>query len=328
MLTKKQNLIETMKGGNPDRFVNQFEFIDLILEAPMHTYISIASPGTTVKDGWGITFTWPEGQIGAFPVQDDEHRVLKDITEWKTYVKAPSVEFSEAEWAPAIAHANSIDRDEQFAGVFIAPGIFEMTHHLMGMEDAMADLYEEPELMHELIDYLVEYELGYARQLIDHLHPNAIFHHDDWGSQTSSFLSPEMFREFLLPAYKRVYGFWKDNGVELIVHHSDSYAANLVPSMIEMGIDIWQGVMTSNDIPKLIGQYGGQLTFMGGINSGEVDRPGWSREEIAEHVREACHANGKLHFIPNLTQGGNYGSFPGVYDTASEEIEKMSKEMF
>ena len=26
------------------------------------------------------------------------------------------------------------------------------------------------------------------------------------------------------------------------MHHSDSYAANLVPFMIEMGIDIWQGL--------------------------------------------------------------------------------------
>ena len=31
-------------------------------------------------------------------------------------------------------------------------------------------------------------------------------------------------------------------GVDVIVHHSDSYAATLVPYMIEMGIDVWQGV--------------------------------------------------------------------------------------
>jgi hypothetical protein len=27
MLTKKQNFLETIRGGNPNRFVNQYEFI-------------------------------------------------------------------------------------------------------------------------------------------------------------------------------------------------------------------------------------------------------------------------------------------------------------
>ena len=61
-----------------------------------------------------------------------------------------------------------------------------------------------------------------------------------------------MFEEFFLPAYKKIYKRYRDNGVELIVHHSDSYAATLVPYMIEMGVDIWQGVMTTNNVPELI----------------------------------------------------------------------------
>ena len=59
-----------------------------------------------------------------------------------------------------------------------------------------------------------------------------------------------MFEEFIYPAYKDIYGVYKENGADLIVHHSDSYAATLVPYMIDMGISIWQGVMTTNDIPR------------------------------------------------------------------------------
>lgn len=135
----------------------------------------------------------------------------------------------------------------------------------------MLSLYEEPEAMHELIDYITEYELKYAAELVKYIKPDCIFHHDDFGSQSSSFMSPEMFDEFLVPAYQKIYGFYKENGVELIVHHSDSYAANLVPYMIKMGIDIWQGCLTTNDIPSLIQKYGGQISFMGGIDSGLID---------------------------------------------------------
>ncbi len=325
MLTKRQNLLETIRGGNPDRFVKQYEFMNMIMEVPSGLEMNY---GKTWKDHWGITWKWPEGQIGMFPVQDDEHKVLKDITEWKKYVKVPPIETSDEAWAAAVAHANAVDRNEEFVTPFVAPGVFEMTHHLMSMEDALMALYEEPEAMHEFIDCLTERELAFAKVLIDKIHPDCLFHHDDWGGQTNSFISPSMFEEFFLPAYKKIYGFYKANGVELIVHHSDSYAANLVPYMLEMGIDIWQGVMTTNNTPELIKQYGGKISFMGDIDSGVVDFPAWTPEIAAREVERACKNCGKLYFIPCLTMGGAWSAFPGVYEKVSEEIDKMSNEMF
>ena len=319
--------MEVIKGGNPDRFVNQYEFMEIILEAPMDLPLAPA-PGTRVKNKWGITFDWPADQIGSFPMHDDEHKVLKDITEWKKYAKKPVIPTADEVWAPAIAHANAIDRNEKFAAIFFAPGLFEMMHHLMGMEDALMNFYEEPEAMHELIDYIVDYELEYAKIVIDKVHPDALFHHDDWGSQISTFLAPKMFEEFFLPGYKKIYGFYKANGVEIVVHHSDSFAATLVPYMIEMGMDIWQGVMKTNNIPELIEQYGDKITFMGGLHSGEIDFPGWTPEICAEQVEKACKTNGKKFYIPCLTSGLPMSNFPGVYDEVSKQIDKLSKELF
>ncbi|SHN58431.1 uroporphyrinogen decarboxylase family protein [Desulfitobacterium chlororespirans] len=325
MLTKRQNLLETIKGGNPDRFVNQYEFLNLIMEAPLGLEMYY---GKTWKDIWGITWNWPEDQIGWFPVHGEEHTVLKDITQWKEQVKIPPIETSDEAWAPAIAHANSVDRNEEFVAGFFVPGLFEMTHLLMGMENALTAFYEEPEAMHELIEALTQRELECAKVICEKIHVDAMFHHDDWGSQINSFLSPEMFKEFFVPYYKRIYACYKANGVELIVHHSDCYAANLVPFMIEMGIDIWQGVMNTNNIPELIKQYGGQISFMGGLHSGLVDFPAWTPENCAKHVEEACKANGKKYFIPCLTSGQPLSAFPGAYDEVSKQIDRMSKQMF
>lgn len=86
--------------------------------------------------------------------------------------------------------------------------------------------------------------------------------------------------------------------------------------------------MTTNNTPALIKKYGGQLSFMGDIDSGVVDFPTWTPEIIAKEVERACKNCGKLYFIPCQTQGGNWSSFPGVYDTISEEIDKVSKKMF
>ncbi|HCX64391.1 MAG TPA: uroporphyrinogen decarboxylase, partial [Eubacteriaceae bacterium] len=95
-----------------------------------------------------------------------------------------------------------------------------------------------------------------------------------------------------------------------------------------MGIDIWQGVMTTNNTPELIKKYGGDISFMGDLDSGTLDFPEWTADLVAEHVRRACTNCGKEYFIPCLTMGGPESLFPGVYDKVNEEIDKMSKEMF
>jgi hypothetical protein len=336
MLTKKQNLLETIKGGNPDRFVNQYEAFEsrpeavfgMIFSDPVVADSPRPMPGETKVDAWGVTRTWPKNIPGAFPVHDDEHKVLKDITQWEKIVKAPKLDHPQSEWDKYKPQLDTIDKNEVFVTVFGAPGIFEQVHYLMGMDDAMIALYEEPEAMKDLIAYITEWKLGYAKLLCDNFQPEVIFQHDDWGSHISSFLSPAMFEEFLLEPYKKWYGYYKSHGVQIVTHHNDAYSANLVPSMIEMGIDIWQGCVSTNNVPELVKKYGGKISFMGDIDNGIVDREDWTRELIAREVRRACEQNGKHYFIPCITQGGPGAAYDGVYDAISREIEKMSEEMF
>jgi hypothetical protein len=329
VLTAKENFLETIRGGNPDRFVNQFEPFGLLWKAdPLNQVFPLPEPGETAKDGWGITHHFYPNTPAALPVHDDEHTVLQDITQWREVVQAPSLEFPETAWAQAEMYLEMIDPDERYVTLVISPGIFETLHYLRGMENCMISLVTEAEEMEALINYYVDWEISYAKLLIDRLKPNALFHHDDWGSAQSTLISVEMFRQFFLPAYKRLYGFYKENGIEIVVHHSDSYAATFVPTMIEMGIDVYQGCMTTNNTPELISKYGGQISFMGDIDNRTVDKEDWTEELIAREVERACRNCGKHYFVPNLIIGGPGSVYPGVYDAVGREIERMSKEMF
>lgn len=328
MLTIRQNLLETIHGGSPDRFVKQYEFLKMVSNPSGLHSPSPKKGEMNVVNAWGITRSWPDNVPGGFPVHTPEKVVIKDITHWRDYVHAPTVEWPEAEWEPFIQAAEETDRGEYFVTAMVAPGIFEQCHHLGEIQQTLINLYEEPEHMHDLIRYLTDYELALADKICSHLHPDALFHHDDWGTQASTFMSPDMFDEFYLEPYKEVYGYYRDHGVELIVHHSDSYAATLVPEMIDIGIDIWQGVMTTNHITELIEKYGGKISFMGGIDSAAVDRPDWTPEIVKAAVRKACTTYGKKYFIPCNTMGGPSSLYDGVYDLVSEEIGNMSKELF
>ena len=196
------------------------------------------------------------------------------------------------------------------------------------MTDALEYYLTDPDEMKDLIKYLTDFELQLAEQLCSQLHPDAILHHDDWGSAKNSFLRPNMFEDFFVEPYKQIYGYFHDHGVELIVHHSDSYAANLVPSMIEMGIDVWQGCIESNDVPALIKQYGDKITFMGAIDNKSVDFNGWTDENCKKEVLRTIEACGDQHFIPCITQGGPGSVYPGVYMSLADHIDAYNAEHY
>lgn len=328
MLTAKQNMIECMKGGKPDRLVNQYEAIQLLFH-PFMFASPLLEPGMeNVKNAWGVTNTFPKGVPGAFPVHTPDKIVVQDIEKWKDYVHAPSLKFTQEQWDQCKAMYDAVDSDKSFKAAFVAPGLFEQTHHLCEMVNALTYYIEYEDEMHDLIKYLTEWELELAEGICSNLHPDMLFHHDDWGGHDSSFLSPAMFEDFLLEPYKEIYGYYKSHGVDYVVHHSDSYAANLVPYMIEMGIDVFQGCMMTNNIPELIKKYGDKISFMGGIENAFVDKTDWTDEECEAVVRRICDECGDSHFIPCIAQGGPGSVYPGVYTSICKAIDKINAEKY
>ena len=261
MLTAKENMRQVILGGKPDRLVNQYEAIALLFHPFMLASPLLKKGDENVVNAWGVTNSFPANTPGAFPVHTPDKIVIKDIENWRDYVKAPSLEFPEELWNVCKGMYAGTDGEKAFKACFVAPGLFEQCHHLMSIEEALMAYYEYPDEMHELIDAIADWEVELAKGICENLHPDAVFHHDDWGSEMNSFLSPEMFREFFLEPYKKIYGYYKSHGCELVIHHADSYCANLIPTMIEMGIDVFQGCLKSNNNPELIKKYGGQMSL-------------------------------------------------------------------
>jgi len=329
MFNAKQNFQETIRGGSPARFVNQYEALSLLFHPfMMFSNVRMKKGDPDRVNAWGVTYSYPENVPASFPVHTPEKIVIKDIENWRDYVKAPSLKFTDEQWAAAKATYDAVDGTKAYKAAFVAPGLFEQTHHLCEISNALMYYITNPDEMHELIKFLTDWEQELAEGICKHLKPDAIFHHDDWGSEKSTFLSPDMFAEFFLEPYKKIYGYYHDHGVELVIHHSDSYAATLVPYMIEMGIDIWQGCMQSNDIPAMIAKYGGKISFMGGVDNKLIDYTGWTQEAIGQRVRELCDACGSKYFIPCVAQGGPGSLFSGAFMALTEEIDKYSQDVF
>jgi hypothetical protein len=326
MLTSKENLLETLKpDGRPDRLVNQYEPFALVMNDPVRMYTSgNRVKGKTIKDRWGTTIAWPEDQFAAMPHVTPDDKVLPDITQWRKYVKVPDLVGNATDWSAAIATRDAIDRKEKLVMSFMGTGIFEESHFLMGFEDALVNFLAEPEAMHELLDAICEYRRTYARLLIENFKPDVILSHDDWGTKTNLFMSPDTWREFLKPLYAKLYADFHAGGV-IVLHHADSYLMPIVEDLVEIGVDIWQGVLPQNDIPEVQRRTGGKLSLMGGIDAAIVDRADATEAEIRAETRRACEAYAPGgHFIPCLTYGLPGSIYPHVYPIISDEISKFA----
>lgn len=330
-LTARENMTRTIfGGGEPDRWVNQYEGLHILGSAlGLHSGERPTRGGDEAVNAWGVTYAWPEHLPSGFPVHTPEKIVIKDIENWKDYVKAPPLDFPQEEWDTFRATYDAVDRTKAWATLMVAPGLFEQSHHLSEIVNALMNYAIYPDEMHELIKYLTEWELQYAQIACEKLGPDAMLHHDDWGSELSTFFSPDMFAEFFLEPYKAIYGYYHDHGVELIVHHADSFAATLVPYMIEMGIDVWQGCMETNGVLELAEKYKGQITFMGNIDNKVIDKEGWTQETAREVAAKYLPETLVPSYIPCITQGGPGSTcFYGAYAALIEEIDKRNEALF
>ena len=334
MLTPKQNLLETLKkDGHPDRLIKQYEYGAFLPGDPIEYYIrgSYYMGMEPKKDAFGTTLIWPQDYVAVMPHVTEENKVIKDITRWKEYVNVPEIAKyvnGEEVWKDFNARCAAVDREQQFLMPFMHTGLFERLHFLMGFEDLFINLMEEPEAMKELIQCIADYRFEVFKTLIDNVHPDLILSHDDWGSKNSLFMQPAMWREFIKPHYEKLYGYAHDQGI-IIVHHADSYLEPIVEDLVDCHIDIWQGVLPQNNIPKIIEQLDGRMVLQGGLDAAIIDRQDSTEEEIRAHVRECCEKYGSMgHFIPSVTYGGPGTIYPEHDAIINDEIDKYNLEHY
>ena len=323
MQTPKEIFLELLKpNGRPERVLKQYEALHMCLNDPINTYLrGNRRRGTVSRDRWGTTISFPADAPGAIPVHTDDLTVCPDVTHWEETVHAPDLAANcAAGWEDCRAAARSAAGEEKLLAGFMGTGIFEQCHFLMGFENTLTALYEHPDEMHRLIDYITDYRLGYVKLLIDNLHPDVIFSHDDWGTKDALFMHPDMWRAFFKEPYRRFYGYIRSRGC-IAIHHADSYLVPIVEDMAEIGIQVWQGVLPENDIPALQRHLQGKLVLMGGIGAA-IDRSDATAGEVCDYTRRTlrtCCPGG--HFIPSITYGLPGAVYPHIDRYIDETID-------
>ncbi|HCT90246.1 MAG TPA: methyltransferase [Lachnospiraceae bacterium] len=295
----RENAMAIYNREQPEYYGDLMNAIELIPD-PVLLGDICAQDGQEHPDTWGTIYIWKPGAPGPHPHVNDQNAVIKDIEKWEEQLTVPDL--GHLDWAMAEQAAAEVDRNEKFVGFMFGGGLFERSHHLMGMENALINYLEYPEEMAALLRVIADYKIKYIRLVAEHCHPDIIFYHDDWGSKQNLFLPPRVWREIIKPLQREIADTIHDCGM-IYMHHADCICQPIVTDMVEIGVDIWQGVIAQNDIVEIQRVTEGKLAMCGGIDGPKVDIENITEEEIRAEVRRAidtyCPAGRFYPSIPN-----------------------------
>lgn len=151
---------------------------------------------------------------------------------------------------------------------------FEIYCGMRGLEQAMMDLVLEPEFLTAALDKIEYIQTAMLENVFaqtgDAL--DFLFISDDMGSQKGLLFSPDLWREFIKPRFKRWCDMAHANGCK-VLHHTDGACRPLIPEYIEIGVDILNPVQhkcAGMEMSALKRDFGEQLAFHGGVDTQDV----------------------------------------------------------
>lgn len=148
-------------------------------------------------------------------------------------------------------------------------GYYSMLRDWMGTEGLSYMLYDDPDLVHECLEFLTTHITGewLARPLRE-ARFDLFYIHEDMAGRNGPLLSPGMFREFLLPHYRRFVEFLKGCGVSNVVVDTDGEFEMLIPAFLEAGVEGFGPVerAAGMDPVSLREKYGKAFFMIGGID--------------------------------------------------------------
>lgn len=142
--------------------------------------------------------------------------------------------------------------------------LLERLHMLHGFERTMMDFYYEPEKIERVLDMILDFKMNQVdeihRRFGDRVH--GVFLTDDWGTQSGTFISPELFRHFFFERYRTLVSRYHEHGYHFILH-SCGRINDFVEHFIEAGVDMMNMQQPrAYGIEELGRRYRGRIAFL------------------------------------------------------------------
>ena len=244
----------------------KIDFRHLFMKPPKDWKPKLCNDGT-FEDEWGIRFK----DVGFYTEMIDPPLKNTTIDDLKNFKWPDFNDSSRVEGLKSRAKWLYKNTDFALATGSVGGRIFEQAQWLRGMQLFLEDLVINKDFAEALMDKLLELQkqffnlyLGAVGEYIE-----VICMGDDFATQNSLLISPQLFRKMIKPKLAELYSYVKEKTKAKILHHSCGAVFPLIGDLIEIGVDILnpvQPLAKDMDILKLKKLFGKRICFWGGID--------------------------------------------------------------
>jgi len=228
-----------------------------ILRVDINHEMQLSDDDNIRFDWWGVGFDSREE--GYFPAVSP----LAEIKDLDHYAWPDP-------YAPGLLQKAGEIQAAKGAEYFIIPNLgfalFERAWALRGFEQFFIDMATDPSYAALLLDRITEIQLVLINRYLD-LGVHGGYFGDDYGAQKNMLFAPQMWRSLIKSRLARLFKPFKERGLPIIMH-SDGQIQQILPDLLDIGLTTLNPVQPEVlDHVWLRDQYGGRLSFFGGIST-------------------------------------------------------------
>lgn len=245
---------------------------------------------------------WPEGtsfsEYGTGRAPGDFYHFTSRLYPLERAISLRELEeFPWPDYTPAYRHEHLEEDCKRLhdLGYFVSGSvghIWENAWQTTRMEKLMLDMTLNPEFAGYIFDRITG-DRAFQAQRVAEAGADSIHCGDDVGMQDRLMMSPEMWREWLKPRWRKVIKAAKDANPDILAfYHSDGDVRPVIEELIEIGFDILNPVQPEcMDPAALKREYGDRLAFWGTIGT-QTTMPFGTPEEVRATVKERVETVG------------------------------------
>ena len=184
-------------------------------------------------------------------------------------------------------------------------GFYSLLRQWLGTENTSYAFYDQPDLLHEILDFWSDFLLAVLERVIDRIQFDVFHFFEDFAGKSGPLFSPATFDEFFAPHYRKIISYVKDKGIDVVTFDSDGNIDVLIPRLIECGITVILPleIAAGTDPAALRKEYGERIVLQGGIDKralihGKEAIDKELEERISDLVRQGGYIPHLDHAVP------------------------------